>query len=122
MSNDIQRRRRRTGAEIEQMLHRYEQSELTQAEFVKKEGICLATLNRHLKKARTRVAAAPSAQADCFIEVEQKDEPLPSGSGQRRRDSYRLTIDGAMELEIPSGFCIREVASLLELISPSGRR
>lgn len=104
------------------MLNRYEQSQLTQAEFVKKEGICLATLTRHLKKARTRAATASSAQAGCFIEVEQKDELLPSDSDQRRRNFYRLSIAGAMELEIPSGFCTREVASLLELISSLARR
>ena len=56
MKHEPQRKRRRNGAEIEALIERYRQSGLAQAEFVRGEGICLATLSRYLRKTRAATA------------------------------------------------------------------
>ena len=49
------RKHRRSSSEIGDLHHRYCQSQLTQAQFVKQEGICLATLARYLQREKCEV-------------------------------------------------------------------
>ena len=121
MNEQNQRRRRRTGAEIEQMLERYHRSGLTQARFAEQEGICLATLTRHLRKARSTVGPTSMPTSPVrFVEVERGAELLASGAAlraERRADGYRLRFDHGAELEIPAGFSPAEVTHLVRLVS-----
>lgn len=112
MKNTIERKRRRTPSEIKELLNRYRQSQLPQAEFVRREGICLATLRNYIKREPVSSAAAGGR----FIEVERVFPEIGD------RQSYRLYLNGGLAMEVPSGFCRREVASLLEIIATAGAR
>jgi hypothetical protein len=108
-----QHRRHRNPSEIQELLKRYRESQSSQAEFVRTEGICLATLRNYLKGELSHRAASEG-----FIEVERADS-FPDGEP---RHPYRICFSGGVQLEIPSGFSNREVAALLEVISTMGAR
>ena len=112
VNHPIERKRRRTPSEIKELLNRYRHSQLPQAQFVRMEGICLATLRNYIK----REPVSNAAVGGRFIEVERG---FPDFCG---RQSYRLYLDGGLALEVPPGFCSREVASLLELMTTAGAR
>lgn len=117
MNNETQRKRRRNGAEIQAVVDRYRRSGLSQADFVRGEGICVVTLSRYLKKTRAGASSPGGEPASRFIEVEHGGGLLPAehGSGSGRAP-YRVNFGGGANLEIPAGFCIQEVASLLGLL------
>jgi hypothetical protein len=117
MKHETQRTRRRNGAEIKALVERYQQSGLSQAEFVRGEGICQVTLSRYLKKTRAVAASPGGGPAGRFIEVEHGARMLPADheSGSRRAP-YRVNFGHGANLEIPAGFCRAEVASLLALL------
>ena len=117
MNNATQRKRRRSGAEIQAIVERYYQSGLNRTQFVQGEGICLMTLSRYLKKARP--GTLPSSQTPVhFIEMERAAQiPVFEAGSGNRRDPYRISFAHGVSLEIPAGFCVKEAASLLELLS-----
>ena len=112
MNHPIERKRRRTPFEIKELLNRYRQSQLPQAQFVRMEGVCLATLRNYIK----REPVSSAVDGGRFIEVERA---FPEICG---RQSYRLHLNGGLAVEVPPGFCSREVASLLALIITAGAR
>ena len=112
MSRAYLRKRRRNPEQIRELLGRYDQSDLSQAEFAAQEGICLATLQRYRKSLPSSGGEKTLGQ---FIEVERSQLGLNLG----RRELYRVCLDDGVCLEIPPGFSPNEVASLLGLISRS---
>ena len=114
MNHPIERKRRRTPSEIKELLNRYRLSQLPQAQFVRMEGVCLATLRNYIK----RESVSSAAVGGRFIEVE-RETAFPEICG---RQSYRLHLNGGLAVDVPPGFCSREVASLLALISTAGAR
>ncbi len=78
------------------------------------EGVCLATLRNYIK----RESVSSAAVGGRFIEVE-RETAFPEICG---RQSYRLHLNGGLAVDVPPGFCSREVASLLALISTAGAR
>ena len=112
VNNPIELNCRRTLSEIKERLNRYCQCQLPQAQFVRMEGICLATLRNYIK----REPVSNAAVGGRFVEVERGFPEFSS------RQSYRLYLDGDLAVEVPPGFCSREVATLLELITTAGAR
>jgi hypothetical protein len=98
------RRRRRSAAEIEQLLARYHRSEGSQAAFAREEGICLATLGRYLR------SEAADAERQ-FVEI---GTALPV-SGVAAAFVVRM-ING-MCVEIPQGFSTEEASKLLGIVA-----
>lgn len=114
MNTAIQRKRRRTAAEIEELLSRYRQTPLSQAEFVKAEGVGMSTLYKYRKRASKLRAPAPAG----FIEVEPAPTQLTAGGS----NFYKILCGAGFTLEVPGGFCRREVSELLELVLTAGAR
>ncbi len=108
VNTSIERKRRRNAAEKEELLSRYRLSQLSKAEFVKSEGICLATLHNYLKSGSNPIEVGAVA----FMEVDRVNGRLDFGGG----NSYRISCGGGLTLEVPPGFCSREVASLLDMV------
>jgi len=108
MNKGTQRKRRRNRQQIRELLARYHRSGTTQAEFVTGEGICLATLQRYLKTD----GGSRSKEPGGFVEIDRTGSVIDF----RGRDFYRVCLREGVGLEIPAGFAIREVASLLELV------
>ena len=118
MDHPIERKRRRTPSEIKELLNRYRQTQLPQAQFARIEGVCQATLPNYIKREPVSSATVGAAAGGRFIEVE-RENAFPEICG---RQSYRLYLNGGLAVEVPPGFCLREVASLLALISTAGAR
>lgn len=113
MHTVFQRKPRRTASQIRQLIARYRASGLTQAEFVRYEDLCLATLHRYLK-ITAEADAVPVLPAPRFLELEPHSlpsAPIPS------RHVYRVSLAGNVALEIPEGFCRDEVTVLVSLLS-----
>ncbi len=108
--NNTSPKRRRSAVEIQALLNRYHQRQVTQAEFVIGEGICLSTLVRYLR--REAPLASTVGQRN-FIEIE------PSGSllAGDRPEPFRVFLPNDVSMEIPAGFCAGEVARLLSVIA-----
>ncbi len=102
----IQRRRRFTQAQRNQILKAYPHSSLTQREFAIQAGIGCSTLQRWLRNAASRSSASPTP----FIEV-----PNPLNSA-RPGAPYRLHLAGGMQLEVGSGFRPEELDALLQVL------
>lgn len=114
MNQEAPRKPRRTASEIQDILHRYRQSQASKTVFAAQEGICLATLRRYMRRNETLSAEASGR----FLEVHQVGAAVIPD----RRDSYRVCFREGFALEIPAGFSLREVASLLEVVSAMGER
>jgi hypothetical protein len=114
MNQEPQRKPRRTAPQIQELASRYRQSQLSKTAFAELEGICLATLRRHLQ----RDAVLRSEVGGCFIEVERADAADAPGTGT----CYRVCFGEGLTLEIPAGFSLREVAGLLEAVRAAGAR
>jgi len=109
-TRDIQprRRQRRTAEEIQETLAEYRSSSLTQRQFAESRGICVATLQNWLRKARS----APAEQAQSpWIEVVPGDKP--------RTAQYRIELPGSKALVLGSDWEPRVVRDLLQLLSSS---
>lgn len=105
---------RRNATQIQDIVHRYRQSQMAQAAFARLEGICVATLRKYNK----RYANGDGEESGRFIEVERADFSASAG----RLATYRVCFQGGLTLEIPSGFSLREATGLLEALSAMGRR
>lgn len=114
MNQETQRKHRRNAAQIQELLNRFRQSQLSRTEFVRGEGICLATLGRYIRGEADRGMEASGR----FIEVEHSGAMQVEG----RRDSYRVCFKEGASVEIPAGFSPGELASLLKVITAIGAR
>ena len=111
MRKAIQRKRRRDPEQIRELLSRYRQSNLTKAQFVAREGMCLATLRKYCQGEAT--PAGGPAEPRRFVEVERPERGFELGS----RELYRVCFENGAHLEIPPGFSVKEVEGLLELVA-----
>lgn len=104
------RQRRRSPSEIGQLLNRFRQSQLTQAQFVKEEGICLATLARYLRREKS---TPQSILPQGFVEI----APVNAGPSVRYNEPFRVGLREGISVEIHSGFCASELARLLSVLN-----
>lgn len=105
--------RRRSVSEVRELLARYRQSQVAQAEFVKGEGICLATLARYLRREKSKCQATGSRG---FVEI----APMNAFGPSVRPEPFRVCLREGVTVEIYPGFCGGEVARLLSLIAGMG--
>ena len=97
-------RRRRSAAEIQQLLARYHRIASSQAAFAREEGICLATLGRYLR------SEAADAERQ-FVEVETAP-PVQGGAA-----AFVVRMSNGMCVEIPLGFSGEEASRLLAIVA-----
>jgi hypothetical protein len=107
-------RRRRTLAEVEQLVAEYEASGLCRSEFCQTHGLSLATLGRHLRR-RQRNGAAQGGE---WLAVELRGPNLAAGS--RPADSgLAVVLSSGRRIEIGREFdanALRQVIRSLEQI------
>ena len=106
-------KRRRSAAEIHALLKRYDQSNATQSEFARDEGMCLATLGRYLRRRESALAEGGSALSAGFVEVEADVRALAGMSPM----PFRVWIGERLSVEIHPGFCSAETGRLLHLVA-----
>ena len=100
-------RKYHTPGQREEILANYQRSGLTQREFTQREGICLSTLQRWLKQP---FQPRPEANPPGFIPVANllAQATVPA--------CYRVRFTGGVILEVPSGFCARELQDLFQAL------
>lgn len=106
-------RRRRTPAEVDQLISEYEASGLRRNEFCQTHGLPLATLGRHLRR-RQRGNAAQSGQ---WLAVELRGPNLAAGS--RADSGVAVVLSSGRRIEIGREFdanTLRQVIRSLEQI------
>jgi hypothetical protein len=95
----VEARRRRTRAEVEQLVAEFESSGMRQSEFCRSRGLSWGTLNRHLKKQRRKHQAVKAVGRLLTVELARKDQ-----TGQRGSDGLAVVLASGRRIEVRSGF------------------
>ena len=102
--------RRRSQAEVEEVVAEYEASGLTQVAFCRQKGLCLATFARYLKR-RAQGQAAPGSR---WLAVEvaggRKGPDAGAGSG------LAVALPGGRRIEVGRGFDAPTLVQLLGVL------
>jgi hypothetical protein len=99
---------RRTKTEIAETVARFTASGLSRSEFCRRHGMCLATLNRYLK----RVCAGEAGSSDGLVAVELADR---SNRGHRSAGLVP-TLRRGRRIEVSAGFDAPTLERLLRLL------
>ena len=100
-------RRRRSRAEVEQLVAEYEASGLGRQEFCDKHGLSLSTLNRHRKR---RQVATERATPGRLLPVEISQAKQHNGS--ERCGELLVRLSSGRRIEVRAGFDAKEVKLL----------
>lgn len=101
-------RRHRTASERERLLVEYEDSDLTQKEFARRNGISLSCLVAWLRQSRGRRAKETRPS---FLPL-----PLDLSSNKRPQAAYRIAFANGYSLELLPGFQVDELKQLCQLL------
>ena len=107
-------KRHRSASEVSELVVRFHQSGLSRADFVRKEGICLATLGSYLKRESTAATPVCRSGPPAFFELEPGTFQSLRGSPQAM---YRLCLAGGHTLEVSPGFSRDDVEVLLSILA-----
>ena len=103
--------RRRSRAEVEQLVKEYEASGLGRQEFCKKHGLSLSTLSRHRKRRQLRTEAATR---DYFIPVEIS-QAKQAGASQWRGELL-VWLSTGRRIEVRGGFDPKVLQQLVRVL------
>ena len=104
-----QRRRRRTLAEIEQIVSEFNSGELTQVEFCRRQGLVLSTLGRYLKQLRPASAVAGDGLVAVELAVKKSDmEQVGCG--------LSVVVGSGRRIEVEAGFDAATLQRLVQLL------
>ncbi len=117
MQQSLPIKRRRNASEIRELVVRLHQSGLSRTDFVRNEGICLATLCSYLKRESSATARTSRLGTPAFFELEPDTLRSLTGSQQA---TYRLCLTGGLVLELHRGFSRKEVVVLLAVLAKAG--
>jgi hypothetical protein len=105
IKSEENKRRHYSAEEIAAHVSGYEQSGVSQREYAQREGLPVSSLGNWVNRKQKRVAAAQ------WVEVE-KPGALPGGDFT----GYVMGFGGGMELRVPRGFAVAEVAALAKIL------
>jgi hypothetical protein len=111
----VEARRRRTRAEVEQLVAEFESSGMRRSEFCRSRGLSWGTLNRHLKRQRKkRPAVKPVGRRLLTVELAG-----PNRTGQRESGGLAVVLATGRRIEVGSGFdthTLERLVSALERV------
>jgi transposase-like protein len=106
-------KRRRTAAEIEQIVREYKSSGLNRSQFCRQQGLTLGVLNRYLR--RLLVSGGGGANGDGLVAVEVADQKLRAeGAGSC---GLAVVLGKGRRIAVSAGFdatTLRRVVQALE--------
>ena len=91
-----QRRRRRTAAEIEQIVSEFKSGDLTQVEFCRRQGLVLSTFGRYVKQLRSSSAAAGAGLVAVELAVKKLDT-VPCGLSVTLASGRRIVVEAGFD-------------------------
>jgi hypothetical protein len=107
-------RRRRTRAEVEQLVAEFENSGMGRSEFCRSRGLSWGALDRHLKRQqKKRHAVKP---VDRLLTVELAG---PDGTGHTQSGGLAVVLASGRRIEVGSGFdtpTLERLVSVLERV------
>ena len=103
-------RRRRSPAQVEQLVAEYEASGLSRVEFCRKQGLSLATLARY----RKRQAQGSPVAGNRWLAVEVSADRAALGGGAS--SGLAVALRGGRRIEVGCGFDARTLAQLLGVL------
>ena len=95
-------RRRRTRAEVQQLVAEFASSGMRQNEFCRSRGLSLSTLARHLKKLRWK-RKRKSTRADCKLLGVELATRKPAAESESSCE-LAVVVSGGRRIEVGSGF------------------
>lgn len=104
-------KRRRTPAEIEQVVREFASSGLNRTQFCRQQGLSWGVLNRHLR--RMQVASRNGARGNALVAVElagQKLDSVQAGSG------LAVELARGRRITVGSGFDVVTLQRLVEAL------
>ena len=101
------RRRRRTAAEIQQIVSEFKSGEQTQIEFSRRQGLTLSTLGRYLRQARASSEASNRGLVAVELAVKKGDGKACGGCG------LSVMVASGRRIVVEAGF---DAASLQRLV------
>lgn len=104
-------RRRRSRAEVDQLVAEYEASGLTRQEFCGRHGLALATLDRYRKRRQQR--HEDSSADSRFIRVELSGAKQAAGRGS---SDLIVLLSNARRIEVKRGFDAEMLAQLVRVL------
>jgi len=114
MSNETgvtEQQQRRTRSEIAQIVAQFADSGLNRSEFCRRHGMCLGTLNRHLK----RLLGSNTTASDGLVAVELAGGNFVNDSSDRH--DLAVVLSGGRRIEVSAGFdapTLQRLVALLE--------
>jgi hypothetical protein len=75
---ELSRHKRRTGAEVQQLVAEFVSSGMRRSEFCQSRGLSFSTLDRHLKKLRWKRRRGPVSPAGRLVKVELAAKESPT--------------------------------------------
>jgi hypothetical protein len=114
MSNETgvtEQQQRRTAGEVAQIVAQFADSGLNRTEFCRRNGMCMSTLNRHLKQMHT---ASTNRPGDGLVAVELAGSKLAN----ERSDGGGLAVvlSGGRRIEVSAGFDAPTLQRLVVLL------
>ena len=116
--SSIHRRRRRSRAEVAQIVSSYSQSGLSRWQFCRQHGLSLSSLNRYCQHARHRDAARSASMNRSLSAVElplaRVEFVEKSTTRTKQHDPLLVELAGGRRIAVSSGF---DAATLTRLIA-----
>ena len=104
-----QRRRRRTAAEIEQIVSEFKSGDLTQVEFCRRQGLVLSTFGRYVKQLRSSSAAAGAGLVAVELAVKKLDT-VSAGCG------LSVAVGSGRRIVVEAGFDAATLQRLVQVL------
>jgi hypothetical protein len=107
-------RKRRTRAEVQQLVAEFVSSGMRRSEFCQSRGLSFSTLDRHLKKRRWKRRRGPTSSAGRLVPVELADRKSPV----QQEPSCGLTVvlPGGRRIEVHPNFDTNTFERLLSAL------
>lgn len=106
-------KRRRTPAEIEEIVDRFAGSGLNRSQFCRREGLTLGTLNRYLARMRAETSASPPASGG-LVAVELG--AMKPGSERDGGSGLSVVLSGGRRIEVGATFDGRALQRLVQVL------
>jgi hypothetical protein len=110
--------KRRTRAEVQQLVAEFVSSGMRQSEFCQSRGLSFSTLDRHLKKRRWKTSRRPVSSAGRLVKVELATKKSPTQ--QEPSCGLAVVLPGAHRIEVHPDFdtnTFERLVSALERVS-----
>jgi hypothetical protein len=112
--NKLSAPKRRTRAEVQQLVAEFVSSGMRRSEFCQSRGLSFSTLNRHLKKRRWKRRHKPNSSAGRLVPVELAARKSPTQ--QEPSGGLAVVLPGGRRIEVHPDFDTNTFERLVSLL------